>query len=64
MTDVDPTGAVLVETDGAGVRTLTFNRPERRNGWSSDLEDAYYFLSVITVQATVSNIFTSLMPAD
>ena len=42
MTDVDPTGAVLVETDGAGVCTLTFNRPERRNGWSSDLEDAYY----------------------
>jgi len=42
MTDVDPTGAVLVETDGAGVRTLTFNRPERRNGWASDLEDAYY----------------------
>ena len=31
MTDVDPTGAVLVETDGAGVRTLTFNRPERGN---------------------------------
>ena len=42
MTDVDPTGAVLVETDGAGVRTLTFNRPERRNGWAGDLEDAYY----------------------
>jgi len=29
MTDVDPTGAVLVETDGAGVRTLTFNRCDR-----------------------------------
>ena len=34
--------AVLVETAADGVRTLTFNRPERRNGWSSDLEDAYY----------------------
>ena len=40
--EVDTTGAVLVETDADGVRTLTFNRPERRNGWSSDLEDAYY----------------------
>ena len=36
------TDAVLVETDADGVRTLTFNRPDRRNGWSSDLEDAYY----------------------
>ena len=43
MTDeVAATSAVLVETDAAGVRTLTFNRPERRNGWSGDLEDAYY----------------------
>ena len=42
MTDVEPTEAVLVETDAAGVRTLTFNRPERRNGWAADLEDAYY----------------------
>jgi len=46
MTDVEPTGAVLVETDAAGVRTLTFNRPERRNGWAADLEDAYYAASV------------------
>ncbi len=37
MTDV-----VLVETDADGVRTITFNRPERRNGWSEELEDAYY----------------------
>jgi enoyl-CoA hydratase/carnithine racemase len=34
--------AVLVETDTDGVRTITFNRPERRNGWSEELEDAYY----------------------
>jgi enoyl-CoA hydratase/carnithine racemase len=34
--------AVLVDTDADGVRTLTFNRPERRNGWAGDLEDAYY----------------------
>jgi enoyl-CoA hydratase/carnithine racemase len=40
--EVDTTRAVLAETDPEGVRTLTFNRPERRNGWSSDLEDAYY----------------------
>jgi enoyl-CoA hydratase/carnithine racemase len=33
---------VLVETDADGVRTLTFNRPDRRNGWSAELEDAYY----------------------
>lgn len=36
------TDAVLVETDADGVRTLTFNRPDRRNGWSEELEDAYY----------------------
>jgi enoyl-CoA hydratase/carnithine racemase len=33
---------VLVETDADGVRTITFNRPERRNGWSAELEAAYY----------------------
>lgn len=33
---------VLAETDDAGVRTLTFNRPERRNGWGEDIEEAYY----------------------
>lgn len=33
---------VLAETDDAGVRTLTFNRPDRRNGWGEDLEEAYY----------------------
>ncbi len=37
MTDV-----VVVETDADGVRTITFNRPERHNGWSEELEDAYY----------------------
>src|SRR5689334_21249783 len=26
----------------AGVLTLTWNRPERNNGWSFDLEDAYF----------------------
>ncbi len=40
--EVETTQAVLAETDADGVRTLTFNRPERRNGWSADLEDAYY----------------------
>ncbi|WP_300018741.1 enoyl-CoA hydratase-related protein [Pseudonocardia sp.] len=36
------TEPVLVEQDGFGVRTLTFNRPERRNGWADDIEAAYY----------------------
>ncbi len=36
------TEPVLVEQDGVGVRTLTFNRPERRNGWGEDIEEAYY----------------------
>ncbi len=36
------TEAVLAETDPDGVRTLTFNRPERRNGWAEDLQVAYY----------------------
>jgi enoyl-CoA hydratase/carnithine racemase len=36
--------AVLAERDDDGVLTLTFNRPERRNGWAEDLEEAYYGL--------------------
>lgn len=35
---------MLADLDEAGVLTLTFNRPERRNGWSAELEDAYYGL--------------------
>src|SRR4051812_23778464 len=34
-------GLVLRETSG-GVATLTLNRPERRNGWSPELEAAYF----------------------
>ena len=33
---------VLAERDDAGVLTLTWNRPERRNGWAEDLEEACY----------------------
>lgn len=33
--------AVLAERDGDGVLTLTFNRPERRNGWAEDMQHAY-----------------------
>lgn len=33
---------VLAETDDDGVRTLTFNKPDRRNGWAEDLQVAYY----------------------
>ena len=33
---------MLAEPDGDGVLTLTLNRPERRNGWSGELRDAYY----------------------
>jgi enoyl-CoA hydratase/carnithine racemase len=34
--------AVLADRDGDGVLTLTFNRPERRNGWADDMYEAYY----------------------
>lgn len=34
--------AVVAELSADGVLTLTFNRPERRNGWTEELEDAYY----------------------
>jgi Enoyl-CoA hydratase/carnithine racemase len=43
--DLDPVPApdlVLAERDAAGVLTVTLNRPERRNGWSAELEAAYY----------------------
>ena len=33
---------MLADLDGDGVLTLTFNRPERRNGWSEELAAAYY----------------------
>lgn len=33
---------VLADRDADGVLTLTFNRPDRRNGWSEELEHAYY----------------------
>jgi enoyl-CoA hydratase/carnithine racemase len=36
------TDLVLAERDDDGVLTLTFNRPDRRNGWSEELEQAYY----------------------
>lgn len=33
----------LVRRDFAdGVLTLTWNRPEQRNGWNADLENAYF----------------------
>lgn len=34
--------AVLAQYEGDGVLTLTFNRPERRNGWADDMYEAYY----------------------
>ncbi len=34
--------AVLAGYDDSGVLTITFNRPERRNGWGEDLENGYY----------------------
>jgi enoyl-CoA hydratase/carnithine racemase len=33
--------AVLAARDRDGVLTLTFNRPERRNGWAEDMQRAY-----------------------
>lgn len=35
-------GLVLRDLDPDGVLTLTWNRPERRNGWTPDLEHAYF----------------------
>ncbi|MGI5129299.1 enoyl-CoA hydratase-related protein [Pseudonocardia sp. CA-107938] len=35
------TDAVLADRDADGVLTLTFNRPERRNGWDDDLRTAF-----------------------
>jgi enoyl-CoA hydratase/carnithine racemase len=34
--------AVLAHRGADGVLTLTFNRPERRNGWADDMYEAYY----------------------
>jgi enoyl-CoA hydratase/carnithine racemase len=40
---VDDAGRlVLADLDDDGVLTLTWNRPERRNGWSPELENAYF----------------------
>jgi enoyl-CoA hydratase/carnithine racemase len=36
------TDAVLADRDTDGVLTLTFNRPERNNGWDEELQEAYY----------------------
>lgn len=36
------TDLVLADRDADGVLTLTLNRPDRRNGWSEELENAYY----------------------
>ncbi|AXI76159.1 enoyl-CoA hydratase-related protein [Peterkaempfera bronchialis] len=38
----EPTELVLRDLDDAGVLTLTWNRPHRRNGWNPDLENAYF----------------------
>src|SRR4051812_25435148 len=47
--DVDTAGsnggtaeAVLADLGDDGVLTLTFNRPERRNGWSEEIATAYF----------------------
>lgn len=42
--------AILTERDADGVLTLTFNRPERRNGWAEDLEEGY--AAALTAAAT------------
>lgn len=36
--------SVLLDVDGSGVATVTFNRPERRNGWSPAMEHRYFEL--------------------
>lgn len=40
--DAEAATPVLAHRDDDGVLTLTFNRPERRNGWGEDIESAYY----------------------
>ena len=43
MSEPEPPGAELVLQDlEAGVLLLTWNRPERNNGWTVDLEEAYF----------------------
>lgn len=37
-----PHPPITTTTDEHGVRVVTFNRPERRNAWGPDLEDAYF----------------------
>jgi enoyl-CoA hydratase/carnithine racemase len=39
--DDTPGNAVLAARDGDGVLTLTLNRPQRRNGWAEDMQQAY-----------------------
>ena len=34
--------SVLLRNLDSGVLMLTFNRPERNNAWSPDLEEAYF----------------------
>ena len=37
-----PSDVLLHELDDVGVLTLTFNRPDRNNGWTIELEEAYF----------------------
>jgi enoyl-CoA hydratase/carnithine racemase len=39
---VDAPPLVLTDLDEDGVLLVTWNRPERNNGWTVDLEDAYF----------------------
>ncbi len=42
MTDYPQTPELVRSLDDTGVLLLTLNRPERNNGWTYDLEDAYF----------------------
>jgi enoyl-CoA hydratase/carnithine racemase len=38
----EPADSVLLEVDSEGVALITLNRPERRNGWTPDLESRFF----------------------
>jgi enoyl-CoA hydratase/carnithine racemase len=42
MYSPDMTGALVLQELDHGVLTLTLNRPERNNGWTLELEEAYF----------------------
>ena len=42
MYSLDMIAALVLQELDQGVLTLTLNRPERNNGWTLELEEAYF----------------------